>query len=65
MKPLILAALAAVTLAACSNPTLNGGSDTPAIQGTPHAVYPTAPYDNTANSPLGGYDGGGDASGGN
>jgi hypothetical protein len=53
MKTLMLAAVAAVTLAACSGPTVNGGNETAALPGEPHVVMPVGPYDNTANS-LGG-----------
>jgi len=51
MKRLILVALAAIGLAACSGPTMNGGSDVATtLPGTPHITYPTGPYDNTVNS---------------
>jgi hypothetical protein len=54
MKNLILAAVATLSLAACSGPTLNGQSDTAQfLPGEPHVVTPIGPYDNTANS-LGG-----------
>jgi len=54
MKTLMLAAIAAVTLAACSGPTVNGSNDTAQLlPGEPHVVMPVGPYDNTANS-LGG-----------
>jgi hypothetical protein len=54
MKSLILVALTALTLAACSGPTINGQSDTAGLfPGAPHVTTPTGPYDNTANS-LGG-----------
>jgi hypothetical protein len=62
MKNLILVALTAVTLAACSGPTINGQSDTAGLfPGEPHVTMPTGPYDNTANSlggrPAGNYGG--------
>jgi hypothetical protein len=54
MNTLILAAVATLSLAACSGPTLNGQSDTAQLlPGEPHVVTPIGPYDNTANS-LGG-----------
>ena len=54
MKTLILGACAALSLAACSGPTVSGPSDTAqVIRGEPHMATPTGPYDNTANS-LGG-----------
>jgi hypothetical protein len=65
MKTMILAALAALSLAACSGPTINGASDTAQrLPGAPHVVTPTGPYDNTANSLGGGFVGGGDGGGG-
>ena len=65
MKTMILAALAALSLAACSGPTINGRSDTAQLlPGEPHVVTPTGPYDNTANSLGGGFVGGGDGGGG-
>jgi hypothetical protein len=65
MKALLLAALAAVTLAACTGPTLNGTSDSAQLfPGEPHVVHPTGPYNNTANSLGGGFVGGGDGAGG-
>jgi hypothetical protein len=60
MKAWILVALAAVSLAACTGPTLNGASDSAQLlPGEPHVVHPTGPYDNTANSLGGRYVGGG------
>lgn len=60
MRRLILVALAAIGLAACSGPTMNGGSDVAtAFPGEPHITHPTGPYDNTANSLGGRYVGGG------
>jgi hypothetical protein len=54
MKAMILVTFAALSLAACSGPTINGRSDTAQLlPGGPHVVTPTGPYDNTANS-LGG-----------
>jgi hypothetical protein len=54
MRTLILVAVATLSLAACSGPTLNGQSDTAQLlPGEPHVVTPIGPYDNTANS-LGG-----------
>jgi hypothetical protein len=54
MKTMILVTFAALSLAACSGPTVNGASDTAQLlPGEPHVVTPTGPYDNTANS-LGG-----------
>jgi hypothetical protein len=61
MRNLILIGLAALGLAACSGPTLNGQSDTAqAFPGAPHVMQPTGPYDNTQNSLGGRYVGGGD-----
>ena len=62
MKTMMLAAFAALSLAACSGPTINGQSDTAhSLPGEPHVVTPTGPYDNTANSlggrPAGNYGG--------
>jgi hypothetical protein len=54
MRTIILAAVTALSLAACSGPAVNGQSDTAQLfPGEPHVVTPTGPYDNTANS-LGG-----------
>lgn len=54
MKTMIFAAAAALSLAACSGPTINGPSDTAQLlPGEPHVVTPVGPYNNTANS-LGG-----------
>jgi hypothetical protein len=54
MKTMIFVTFAALSLAACSGPTINGRSDTAQLlPGEPHVVTPTGPYDNTANS-LGG-----------
>jgi hypothetical protein len=54
MKTLMLAAVAAVTLAACSGPTVSGANETAqALPGQPRVVMPVGPYDNTGNS-LGG-----------
>jgi hypothetical protein len=61
MKSMILAALTALTLAACSGPTINGQNDTSLwLPGEPHLATPTGPYDNTANSLGGRYVGGGE-----
>jgi hypothetical protein len=61
LKSLILMTVAAVCLAACAGPALNGSNDTvSALPGEPHISHPTGPYDNTANSPKGSYMGGGD-----
>jgi hypothetical protein len=57
MKNLILIAAAAISLAACAGPTLNGQSD--AAMSAPHMAMPTGPYDNTANSLGGRYIAGG------
>ena len=60
MKRLILVASAAFSLAACSGPTMNGGSDVATtLPGAPHTAYHTGPYDNTANSLGGTWVGGG------
>jgi hypothetical protein len=60
MTRTILAALAVLSLAACSGPTMNGPNDTARLfPGAPHVVTPTGPYDNTANSLGGGFVGGG------
>jgi ABC-type glycerol-3-phosphate transport system substrate-binding protein len=64
MKTLILAAVAALGLAACSGPMVNGSSDAPRLPGEPHVMTPMVPYDNTANSLGGRYVGGGDGGGG-
>ena len=51
MKSMILAALTALTLAACSGPTINGENDTSLwLPDAPHLATPTGPYDNTASS---------------
>lgn len=60
MKSLILITLAALSLAACAGPTVNGSSDAAQIlPGEPHVTTPTGPYDNTPNSLGGRYVGGG------
>jgi hypothetical protein len=60
MKSLILITLAALGLAACTGPTLNGNSDAAQIfPGEPHVTHPTGPYDNTPNSLGGRYVGSG------
>jgi hypothetical protein len=60
MRNLILIGAAALGLAACAGPTLNGQSDMArAFPGSPHVVRQTGPYDNTANSLGGGFVGGG------
>jgi hypothetical protein len=60
MRSLILLAVTAISLAACAPPTLNGANDAQGFSGEPHAMAPTGPYDNTANSLGGRYIGGGD-----
>jgi hypothetical protein len=60
MRNLLLMTLAAVCLAACAGPTLNGQSDMAQLPGEPHVTQPTGPYDNTVNSLGGRYVGGGD-----
>jgi hypothetical protein len=60
MKNLVLIAAAALGLAACAGPTLNGQSDTAqAFPGSPHVARQSGPFDNTANSLGGRYVGGG------
>ena len=60
MRSLILITLAALGLAACTGPTLNGSSDAAQLfPGAPHVTRPTGPYDNTPNSLGGRYVGGG------
>jgi hypothetical protein len=61
LRSLILLTAAAIGLAACAPPALNGTNDAvTALPGEPHVTHPTAPYDNTAKSPKGTYMGGGD-----
>jgi hypothetical protein len=51
MKNMILSALAVLSLAACSGPTISGQSDmAQLLPGEPHMVTSTNPYDHTANS---------------
>jgi hypothetical protein len=51
MKTMIFAALAVLSLAACSDQTINGPSDTAQLfRGEPHVVRAVGPFDNTANS---------------
>jgi hypothetical protein len=60
MRSLILITLAALSLAACAGPRLNGSSDAAQIfPGEPHVARPTGPYDNTPNSLGGRYVGSG------
>jgi hypothetical protein len=61
MRILIFVGVAALGLAACSGPTLNGQNDTAqAFPGVPHTIYPTGPYDNTGRGPQStGLNGGG------
>jgi hypothetical protein len=61
MKTLILAGIAALGLAACTGPTVNGPNDTvQLLPGEPRVTHPAGPYDNTVNSLGGRYVGGGD-----
>jgi len=51
MKTIILTALTALSLAACSGPTIGGQNDTSLwFPNAPHMMTSAGPYDTTANN---------------